>query len=184
MKFKAISFLTASVLLATASPAMAGNNLHTETQKPSSVSALELHSASRAETAIIEALEQAMPYIEDPKKFEASFVKHLESKGYPADTPLPTERNRSSAATPAAIPAVIIAARFALCVSSSYSILVAIPKDAPYVDKAMGVGAAIAGCIGGGAAGNVVGRWILNNPRVAAGVFNAVGLAHLSGDSA
>lgn len=183
MKFKAISLLTVSVLLATASPAMAGNNSHTEVRTPLSISALELHSVSKTEVAINEALAQAMPHIEDPEKFEASFVKYLEAKGYSADTSLPSEHAKSSASSPAAVPAVIIAARFALCVSSAYTVLAAIPKNAPYVDKAMGAGAALAGCIGGGAAGSVVGRWILNNPRIAAGVFNAVGLGHLAGDS-
>ena len=47
MKFKAISLLTVSVLLATASPAMAGNNSHTEVRTPLSISALELHSVSK-----------------------------------------------------------------------------------------------------------------------------------------
>lgn len=123
-----------------------------------------------------------MPYIESPQKFEEVFTKHLELRGYSADTPLPVE-NTSSSMTPSVVPAVIIAARFALCVSSFYTVLATIPKEWSYHQKAMGVGAAIAGCIGGAGAGNVVGRWIINNPRVAAGVFNAVGLGHLSGDA-
>lgn len=131
---------------------------------------------------IYEALTQAMPYIEDSQKFEAAFVRHLEASGYSADTLLPTEQHASSAVSPAVAP-VIIAAHFAFCVSSAYTTLEVIPADSPYLDKMMAVGAAIAACIGGGAAGNIVGRWILNNPRIAAGVFNAVGLGHLTGDA-
>lgn len=182
MKIKVISLLTASALLATSSPAIAQDRSQEEIYVPYSVSTLELHSTSKAEAVINEALTQAMPYIESPQKFEEVFTKHLELRGYSADTPLPVE-NTSSSMTPSVVPAVIIAARFALCVSSFYTVLATIPKEWSYHQKAMGVGAAIAGCIGGAGAGNVVGRWIINNPRVAAGVFNAVGLGHLSGDA-
>lgn len=181
MKFKAISLLTVSALLATSSPAIAQDSTQAEIQIPYSVSTLELHSTSKAEAVISEALAQAMPHIENPQKFEETFVKHLELRGYSADTPLPVEET-SSYMTPQVVPAVIIAARFALCVSSFYTVLATIPKEWSYIQKAMGVGAAVAGCIGGVGAGNAVGRWIINNPRAAAGVFNAVGLGHLSGD--
>ncbi|MEX3610924.1 hypothetical protein VVR12_07735 [Rothia sp. LK2588] len=144
-----------------------------------------MYSVTTPEQTIVQALEHAMPHMDDPERYQASFISYLEAKGFSANLSLPTDGvSKSSAPTPSAVPAVIIAARFAFCVSSAYTILADIPANASYTDKAMRVGAAIAGCIGGGAAGNVVGRWIINNPRMAASVFNAVGLGHLSGDSA
>lgn len=184
MRHKSIITVATCSILALGPLATADASPRHEQRPVQSVSSLQMFTSTHLERVINEGLQFAMPYINDPEKFSAEFSSYLKSKGYSENIALPVESSGvSNLNSSSAIPAVIIAARFAFCVSSAYTILVSIPANASYVDKAMWTGAAIAGCVGGGSAGTLIGQWILKNPRIAQGVFASVGLLHLTGDS-
>lgn len=84
-----------------------------------------------------------------------------------------------------ALPAVIIAARFAGCVASAYTTLSAISESDSTTSQAAQIASGITGCIGGGVSADQLTRWILNNPQTARAALSAVGLGFLlEGDSA
>lgn len=127
------------------------------------------------EAAIEYASAQVSDPVAEPEQFEAAVQEFI-------DTEVNAGGDDAGYGT-MALPAVIIAARFAGCVAGAYSSLAAINPNSSQAHIAGQIANAVVGCVGGGVSAQIIQRWIMNNPRAVGIALNAIGLGSLSGSS-